>query len=329
MTAFQTLLPDAAIDAAEIDPAVVRMARKYFDLRSGDRTRGSTPEDGRVFVKRMQRRGVSYDLIVLDAFDHEYIPEHMLTREFLLEVKSLLGERGVLAANTFSVSKLYDHESATYYSVFGDFYGLKQNNRVILLRLGGLPDKAEIARNAELAGTETAAARRRPRVAAAADRDRAGLARRHADPDRPILAVQPAQLRALATHTEDTMDFTGKVALITGAAGSLGKAVADAFDAAGARQALVDIDDGVLNKVYGAGNDRRYTVAANLLDEASTKRAADAALAKFGRIDVLCNIAGGSARVPRCTKRRPRPGSGCSTSTRRRSSTPPGRSCRR
>jgi spermidine synthase len=149
VTAFQTLLPDAAIDAAEIDPAVVRMAREYFDLDPAPYTR-IYAEDGRVFVKRMQRRGVGYDLIVLDAFDHEYIPEHMLTREFLLEVKSLLGEHGVLAANTFSVSKLYDHESATYYSVFGDFYGLKQNNRVILLRLGGLPDKAEIARNAEL-----------------------------------------------------------------------------------------------------------------------------------------------------------------------------------
>jgi spermidine synthase len=149
VTAFQTMLPEAAIDAAEIDPAVIRMAREYFDLDPAPYTR-IYAEDGRVFVKRMQRRGVSYDLIVLDAFDHEYIPEHMLTREFLLEVKSILGEHGVLAANTFSVSKLYDHESATYYSVFGDFYGLKKNNRVILLRMGGLPDRTEIARNAEL-----------------------------------------------------------------------------------------------------------------------------------------------------------------------------------
>ena len=95
------------------------------------------------------------------------------------------------------------------------------------------------------------------------------------------------------------MDFTGKVALITGAAGNLGKAVADAFDVAGARQVLVDIDSSVLDKVYGAGNDRRYAIAADLLDEASTKRAVDAALAKFGRIDVLCNIAGGfSAGLP-------------------------------
>ena len=48
---------------------------------------------------------------MLDAFDHEYIPEHLLTQEFLKEVKSLLAPGGVLAANTFSSSRLYDHES--------------------------------------------------------------------------------------------------------------------------------------------------------------------------------------------------------------------------
>jgi len=146
---FQRLFPSAAIDAVEIDPAVVRVARKFFSFEPGPDTR-VFEEDGRVFVKRVQRKGAQYDLIVLDAFDHEYIPEHMLTREFLLEVKSLLADRGVLAANTFSVSKLYDHESATYYSVFGDFFGLKQNNRVIRWRSGGLPSKSEIVRNADL-----------------------------------------------------------------------------------------------------------------------------------------------------------------------------------
>ena len=148
-SAFQRLLPAAAIDAVEIDPAVVRVARKYFAFEPSATTR-VFEEDGRVFVKRMQRANVTYDLVVLDAFDHEYIPEHMLTREFLLEVKSLLGDRGVLAANTFSVSKLYQYESATYFNVFGDFFGLRQNNRVILVRLGGLPSKGEIAHNAEL-----------------------------------------------------------------------------------------------------------------------------------------------------------------------------------
>ncbi len=147
-TAMQQVFPNAAIDAVEIDPAVVRMARRYFGFQPGERT-AVYEEDGRVFVKRMQRRGVKYDLVVLDAYDHEYIPEHMLTLEFLQEVKSILGERGVLAGNTFTSSKLYHHESATYYAAFGDFYSLKTNNRVIMVRMGGLPDRAELARNAD------------------------------------------------------------------------------------------------------------------------------------------------------------------------------------
>lgn len=147
--AIQQAFPGVAIDTVEIDPAVVRMARQYFGFAPADKTM-VYEEDGRVFVKRMQRAGVKYDLIVLDAYDHEYIPEHMLTLEFLQEVKSLLTARGVVAGNTFTSSKLYNSESATYYAAFGEFYGLRTNNRVIMARLGGLPGKAEVARNADL-----------------------------------------------------------------------------------------------------------------------------------------------------------------------------------
>ena len=145
--AFAKLVPGARIDAVEIDPAVVRVAGAYFGWAPTPATR-VFEEDGRVFVKRAARRGERYDLVVLDAFDHEYIPEHLLTREFLLEVRALLGERGVLAANTFSGSRLYDHESATYHAVFGDFYSARRANRVILLRAGGLPGPDELARHA-------------------------------------------------------------------------------------------------------------------------------------------------------------------------------------
>src|SRR5436309_3245366 len=72
-SAFQRLFPAAAIDAVEIDPAVVRVARKYFGFEEAPKTR-VFEEDGRVFVKRMQRTNAQYDLIVLDAFDHQYIP---------------------------------------------------------------------------------------------------------------------------------------------------------------------------------------------------------------------------------------------------------------
>jgi spermidine synthase len=128
---LEKLLPEAKIDIVEIDPAVTRVAKTYFGFIPDDRMR-VIESDGRVFVKRALREPTRYDLIMLDAFDHEYIPEHLLTREFLNEVKSLLAPGGWLAANTFSSSRLYDHESTTYASVFPEFFNLKRENRVIL-----------------------------------------------------------------------------------------------------------------------------------------------------------------------------------------------------
>lgn len=144
--ALREVIPQAQIDVVEIDPAVVKVARRFFDL--GDSAKLNVIEaDGRVHVKRALRGEQRYDLIMLDAFDHEYIPEHLLTQEFLKEVKSLLAPGGVLAANTFSSSKLYDHESATYASVFPQFFNLKRENRVIIAANGPLPADEQLRAN--------------------------------------------------------------------------------------------------------------------------------------------------------------------------------------
>ena len=146
---LQALLPDARLDVVELDPAVDQVARRWFDFKPAANTRVSI-EDGRVFVKRAGRAHASYDLVMLDAFEADYIPEHMLTREFLQEVKAIMTPGGVLVANTWSSSGLYDHESTTYASVFGDFFNMKLGNRVIVARLGGLPAPAELRRNADV-----------------------------------------------------------------------------------------------------------------------------------------------------------------------------------
>lgn len=148
-SALSKILPNSEIDSVEIDPAVVRVAKKYFNFQTNSRMK-VIEEDGRVFVKRAIKKGVIYDLIMLDAFDHQYIPEHLLTREFLDEVKQIMNPEGVLAANTFSTSRLYDYESATYESVFGTFLNLKYQNRVILIKKGALPPKETIRRNAAM-----------------------------------------------------------------------------------------------------------------------------------------------------------------------------------
>jgi len=142
-TALAEVLPDAQIDVVEIDPAVTRVAKRFFGFKDGPKMR-VIEMDGRVYVKRAIREGTKYDTILLDAFDHEYIPEHLLTKEFLEEVKSLLTPTGVLVGNTFSSSRLYDHESTTYAAVFKSYYNLKRENRVVVARPAGLPDAAAI-----------------------------------------------------------------------------------------------------------------------------------------------------------------------------------------
>jgi spermidine synthase len=106
-----------------------------------------TISDGRVFVKRAAAQKPNYDLVLLDAFDADYIPEHMLTREFLQEVKSAMAPGGVIVANTFSDSALYDYESVTYRDVFGPYFNMRLANRIIVGRAGGItPDDVANAR---------------------------------------------------------------------------------------------------------------------------------------------------------------------------------------
>lgn len=81
--------------------------------------------------------------------------------------------------------------------------------------------------------------------------------------------------------------------LITGATGNLGHAVAAAFAAAGANLVLLDLNETALKATptVGAGDVLRQRV--DLADSGAIAAAVDAAIARFTRIDSLCNLAGG------------------------------------
>jgi 3-oxoacyl-[acyl-carrier protein] reductase len=88
-------------------------------------------------------------------------------------------------------------------------------------------------------------------------------------------------------------DVTGKVAIITGAAGGIGRALVEGFADAGATVIAADIaKDAVtaLRKEFGAGN--VTGVAVNVADNAQLARVVDDVVARYGRVDVLVNNAG-------------------------------------
>ncbi len=89
------------------------------------------------------------------------------------------------------------------------------------------------------------------------------------------------------------MTAPARTVIVTGAAGNLGRAVAQAFAAQGANLVLIDLKLDALIEAFGEETAQQRLVAANLLEAAQAQAAIDAAQQRFGRIDVLCNIAGG------------------------------------
>jgi len=92
-------------------------------------------------------------------------------------------------------------------------------------------------------------------------------------------------------------DLKGKVAVITGAAGNLGQAVAQAFTTAGARRVLVDRGADRLSRVYPHGDhdDVLLVSGVDLADAQQAQSLAQRVLDHFGHIDVLVNTVGGYA----------------------------------
>jgi NAD(P)-dependent dehydrogenase (short-subunit alcohol dehydrogenase family) len=85
--------------------------------------------------------------------------------------------------------------------------------------------------------------------------------------------------------------MNGKVIVVTGASGALGKVVAEVALARGARVAAVDHAPSQIP----ATAERIELGGVDLTDAAQAKKAIDATAAHFGKLDALINIAGGFA----------------------------------
>jgi spermidine synthase len=126
--------PRTMVDAVDIDPVVVEVAREFFGFKE-DGTLRAHVRDGRKFIEECQQ---PYDLIVLDAYSSDSIPYHLATREFLQAVRRALTPRGIAVGNVWSrwSNPLYDSMVRTYQDVF---------DRVYILDVSGAGNKIFIA----------------------------------------------------------------------------------------------------------------------------------------------------------------------------------------
>ena len=112
--------PKAEIHVVEIDPEITRMVKNYLGVSENTRIR-TFNEDGRWFVMNCKEKG-TYDFIFGDAFNDLSIPYHLTTKEFSMQLKSLLKPDGVLMANvidSFSKGAFMPSYIRTLEEVFG------------------------------------------------------------------------------------------------------------------------------------------------------------------------------------------------------------------
>ncbi|HXF82089.1 MAG TPA: fused MFS/spermidine synthase [bacterium] len=115
--------PQVRVDSVELDPTVRDVAKQFFQVVENDRHR-IIIEDGRRFLLKASER---YDLIVMDAYNHEGVPFHLTTREFIQLAKRHLTPGGMIMAHVIGYfegprSRLFRAIYKTYATEFPALY---------------------------------------------------------------------------------------------------------------------------------------------------------------------------------------------------------------
>ena len=87
-------------------------------------------------------------------------------------------------------------------------------------------------------------------------------------------------------------DFEGKVVIVTGAAGGIGRAAAVGFGEQGAAVVVADLNEAGANETVSMIGDNALAVTVDVSDPQSCESMVDKAIEKFGRLDVIFNNAG-------------------------------------
>ena len=109
--------------------------------------------------------------------------------------------------------------------------------------------------------------------------------------------MRPERLTGMAATLSELFGLDDRVAVVTGASGVLGGAIAQGLAAAGARVGLLARRRSPLEALAESLGDRSIVLEADVLDVAQLERARTAVLDRWGRVDVLVNAAGGNVRA--------------------------------
>jgi spermidine synthase len=93
--------PAMRIDAVELDPMVVDVARRFFELPDDERIRVFT-DDGRAFLETCTD---AYDIALIDAFDEDQVPRPLTTEEFMRALRDRLTPDGAVAYNFIGMAR--------------------------------------------------------------------------------------------------------------------------------------------------------------------------------------------------------------------------------
>jgi len=108
------------VDVVEIDPSTLKIAKNFFQFKK--RNMNFFFEDARTFSKSCPRK---YNLIIIDLFFADGIPEHLTTVEFYRDLRNCLDKNGVIVSNSvgdFSNSNTLNSVLFTFNAIFKDVY---------------------------------------------------------------------------------------------------------------------------------------------------------------------------------------------------------------
>ncbi|HEU5300089.1 MAG TPA: fused MFS/spermidine synthase [bacterium] len=122
--------PQVTVDSVEIDPRVPEVAKRYFDVVENARHR-IIVMDGRQHLLKSNEK---YDLIIMDAYNHQGVPFHLTTREFIQLAKRHLTPNGMIMAHVIGYfdgprSRLFRAIYKTYGTEFPALYAFGEGWR--------------------------------------------------------------------------------------------------------------------------------------------------------------------------------------------------------